>query len=77
MPTYVLIDKATGEEWEEFFTSYTSLQEYLTEHPEHEQGVHALNIVSGHGASFKTDDGFKDLLKQVKKRNRGAKIDIN
>jgi len=77
MPTYVLINTETGEEYEEFFLSYTALQEHLAANPSLAQGVHAINIVSGHGSSFKTDNGFKDLLKQIKKNNLRSDIKIN
>lgn len=77
MPTYVLINTITEEEREEFFRSYSDLQEFLKDNPTYTQGVGKCNIVSGHGANFKTDAEFKSLLKHVKKNNHGAKIDIN
>lgn len=76
MPTYILVNKDTGEEFSEFFTTYTKFQEYLAENPNIEQGVpNYLNIVRGVGV-VKADDEFRSLLKKIKKEQPGNKIEI-
>ena len=68
MPTYTLKDIETGEEHQEFFTSWSKLDEYLAENTNYITVIRqAPAIVSGHGIGLKVADGFNDLLKGIKK----------
>lgn len=79
MPIYKIVNKKTGEEIDDYFTSYSELTEFLTQNPHLTTGVpDRLNIATGaRASSFKTDDSFKDLLKSVKKGSPGSKMEIN
>lgn len=68
MPTYKFLNTDTGEEFEDFM-SISGLETYLTENPHITQLVNgAPMIVSGRGQS-KPDSGFRDLLKDMKKKH--------
>jgi hypothetical protein len=68
MPTYNFINIDTNEEFEEFM-SIASLETFLKENPNIVQLVNgAPMIVSGRG-SGKPDNGFRDLLKDMKKKH--------
>ena len=68
MPTYLFCNNDTGEEFEEFMT-ISALDEYLKSNPNITQLVHgAPPIHSGRGMG-KPDNGFRDLLKHIKKGN--------
>ena len=71
MPTYKFLNNETSEEYEEFMT-ISALEVYLQEHPSVTQLVHgAPALVSGRGMG-KPDNGFRDVLKQIKKNsNKG------
>lgn len=79
MPIYKLINKNTGEEKNEYFTSYCALEEYLKDNDHIITGVpDKLNISTGTNiSSFKNDDSFKDLLKTIKKTNPNSKMEVN
>jgi hypothetical protein len=69
MPTYAFRNEQTGEEHQEFM-SISSLDEYLETNPHITQLVNgAPSIVSGRGLNKKPDNGFRDLLKHIKKGN--------
>ena len=69
MPTYAFRDNNTGEEWQDFM-SISALDELLTNNPHITQLVNgAPSIVSGRGINKKPDQGFRDLLKHMKKGN--------
>lgn len=77
MPIYETQNVKTKKVSSDFYTSYDSFKEYLKEHPELEQIITKLNIVTGKNvSSIKTDDGFKDLLKTIKKSNKGSNMDV-
>lgn len=74
MATYTLKHKETGDEHEEFFTSYSKLQEYLTENPQYETIIRkAPALFSG---NVKIDSGFKDVLSKIKEGTPGNNIEI-
>ena len=58
---------STGEVWEEFL-SFSALEEKLKD-PDLEQCVCAPALVSGVSIRNKTDHGWRDVLKKVKKAN--------
>lgn len=68
MPTYKFKNTITNEEFEEFM-SISALEGYLTDNPHLTQLVNgAPAIASGRGMS-KPDQGFRDLLKDMKKKH--------
>jgi len=75
MPTYTLKNEKTGEVYEETL-KISEYETLLAENPHITRvwDVTQLNIISGHGG-IKVDDGFKDLLKTIKKGNYGSNID--
>jgi|TARA_R100000541_G_scaffold49960_1_gene57143 hypothetical protein len=67
MPSYTLRNIKTKEE-RDVFCSYTELLEILKEDPTLVQKLTTPKIVSGVGSLLsKTDDGWKDHLKEIKK----------
>lgn len=77
MPTYKFLNKNTGEEFDEFM-SISALEGYLNDNP------HFLQLVNGapmivSGVPNKPDQGFRDLLKEMKnKHSKGiSKSTIN
>lgn len=68
MPTYTFIDTDTGEEHDEFFTSWTHRDTYLEENPNLKQKLVAPRAVSQVGSTLsRTSDGWKEVLNKVKK----------
>ena len=68
MPTYTLMNTETGEVWDEFFTSYSAKDEYLTQNKNIRQKLTAPKIVSQVGGTIsKTPDSWKEHLGRIKK----------
>jgi hypothetical protein len=68
MPTYKFLNNKTKKEYTEFM-SISALEGYLRDNPHIVQLVHgAPMIVSGRGMK-KPDDSFRDVLKEIKKKN--------
>jgi hypothetical protein len=68
MPTYGFRNNNTGEEFEEFM-SISALDDYLKTNSHLTQLVNgAPMIASGRGMN-KPDNGFRDLLKDMKKKH--------
>jgi hypothetical protein len=66
MPTYTFRNNETGEEFDDFM-SMSSLDEYLKTNPHLTTVINgAPALVSGR-AMGKPDNGFRDLLKDMKK----------
>ena len=75
MPTYTFRHKETKETSEEFM-SITSKDDYLKSHPELTQVIGSPAIVDSIrvGVNAKPESGFRDLLKDMKKKHRRARI---
>jgi hypothetical protein len=74
MPTYLIKDKKSGKV-QEMFMNMTEMDEYLAKNPKKERVPAAPAIVSGVAAGRnKPDNGFRDILRTIKKHNRGSKI---
>ena len=74
MPTYLFRNKDTGEEWEEFM-GISAADEFLKENPNIERLINGVpGIASGamHGARSKPDEGFRDILREMKKKSSGG-----
>jgi len=67
MPTYRFVNE-NGEEFEEFM-SISALDEYLKENPNLTQLVNGAPMISSGRGMRKPEDGFRDLLKDIKKKN--------
>jgi hypothetical protein len=68
MPTYKFLNNVTGEEYEDFM-SISALEQYLKDNPNITQLVSGAPLIhSGRGLG-KPDQGFRDLLKDMKKGN--------
>lgn len=72
MPLYQFRKKDTDEIFEDFY-SISGKEEFLKNNPNIEQVVAAPLIVSG-GMQKKPDEGFRDILRSVKKRNPRSNI---
>lgn len=76
MPTYIIRNNDTGAE-EERFLRISEMEELLKGNPALSL-VHtgSASIVSGvqHGKN-KPDESFRDILRTIKKHNRGSTID--
>jgi hypothetical protein len=71
MPTYLFRNKETGEEWEESM-GISAAETYLAENPHIERLVNGVpGIASGamHGNKSKPDEGFRDILREMKKKS--------
>jgi hypothetical protein len=72
MPMYSFIDHNTGKTWEELL-KISEMEDLLKNNPNIEIYVANANygpkIISGR--PLKPDDGFKDVLKEIKKKTAG------
>ena len=68
MPTYRFINNETGEEFEEFMT-ISALDDYLKDNPNLTQLVNGAPMLSSGRGMGKPDNGFRDLLKDIKRNN--------
>jgi hypothetical protein len=76
MPTYEFQYKDKQEEpFEKYFSSWRDKDEYLKNNENVEQVIGAPSIVSGVSGN-KPDDGFRDVLKNIKRR-AGRRSNIN
>jgi len=74
MPTYIITDINTGEE-EEMFMSISEMQKYFADNPNKKQVIGSPMIVSGvASARMKPDNGFRDVLKEIKGKHRKSTI---
>lgn len=76
MPNYSFRDLDTGKEFE-VTMSMTELDQYKLDNPRHEQFFGKAFVYGDpnrFGKVTKPDNGFRDVLRTVKKRHRGANI---
>ncbi len=74
MPTYLFRNNTTGEEWEDFM-GISAADKFLEENSHIERRVNGapMLVSSAMGASkTKPDNGFRDLLKDMKKKHSGG-----
>lgn len=71
MPTYSFINTQTQEEFSDLM-SMEELKVFLAEHPHIMQTFTPPNI--GYSMTRKPEGGFRDILKEVKRNNRGSNI---
>lgn len=68
MPTYRFLNNETGEEFEDFM-SISALDVYLKNNPQITQLVNGAPMISSGRGIGKPDQGFRDLLKDMKKKH--------
>lgn len=74
MPTYTFIDNNTNES-ETLLMTISEMEAYLKKNKNKSLAIVAPMIVSGVDSSrSRPDSGFRDILKTIKKHNRGSKI---
>ena len=77
MPRYTIEDTITGEK-SEFWGSYEEMKAYVAENSNFRNVIGAPRIISGTGGGSVTDnvnklpDGFKDKLREIKKKHPGS-----
>jgi len=71
MPTYVFRNRDTREE-KEIFMSISQLDDYRKNNLNEELVIGVSKFISGYG--LKPDNGFRDVLKKIKKANPRSKI---
>lgn len=67
MPTYTFLNNNDGNEFQEFM-SISGCEKYLEENPHVTQLVNGAPMIIS-GVSLKPDNGFRDLLKDMKKKH--------
>lgn len=67
MPTYSFRNEKTGEEFTEFM-SISDREKFLSENAHITQLVNGAPLISS-GVNLKPDQGFRDLLKEMKKKH--------
>jgi len=68
MPTYMFRKKGTEEVFEKFM-SLSAREQYLIDNPDIETTIGAPSVVRELTSKMKPDNGFRDLLKDIKKKN--------
>jgi len=73
MPTYDFRNNETGEEWEAMMT-IADKEVFLKENPHITQipGAPLIHSGRGLGGGLKIDNGFNDVLKEIKKQHSGG-----
>lgn len=71
MPLYTFINTETNEEFEELM-SYSRKIEFLEENPHIKSSFGVLNV--GYNDAKKPDEGFRDILRTIKKNHRRGDI---
>jgi len=72
MPTYSFRNKNTGDV-AEVTMPISELENFKTKHPEVELVILCSEIVSGING-IKPPDGFNDILKRIKQKNRNSTV---
>jgi hypothetical protein len=75
MPLYDWKNIETGEEFENFLTM-EQREQFKKDHPELKQLVKKFTPVAGVGG-IKTSEGFKDVLRNIKKKTHNAVFDVD
>ena len=74
MPHYKLHNKSTNKTWIEFM-SISECEAFLQANPDVERLVHGAPALGYNIVNSKPDSGFRDVLKSIKKANKGSTID--
>lgn len=68
MPTYKFLNNETGEEFEDFM-SISALDQFLKDNQHLTQLVNGAPLIHSGRGMGKPENGFRDLLKDIKKKN--------
>jgi hypothetical protein len=71
MPTYRFLNNETGEEYEDFM-GISALDVYLKSNPHIVQLVNGAPMIASGRGMGKPDQGFRDLLKDMKNKHSGG-----
>jgi hypothetical protein len=74
MPEYLFRDNNTKKEWLEWM-GISAADKYLEENPHIERlvnGCPGIHSGRGLGGGLKIDNGFNDVLKEIKKKHNGG-----
>lgn len=71
MPTYIFVNKETGEQFEKFM-KISERDQYLKDHPELQPGLTACAWQEAAFGGRKPDAGFKEVLQKIKERTPGG-----
>ena len=72
MPTYDFENKKTGEVFEKMMT-IADKEQYLKDNPDIQQLLGMPKIVSGADGIRRTDDNFRDILREIDKKHKGGR----
>lgn len=72
MPEYTFEDTVTGEVID-VVLSLSEREQYLKDNPTKIQIIKPVGFIPGVG--MKPDDGFRDILREIKKANKGSTIE--
>lgn len=75
MPTYSIKDKAT-QKIDRMFMSISEMEKYIATHPNKSLVLSCPAIVSGVSGLRKPDEGFRDILRNIKSKHRKSTIDV-
>lgn len=76
MPTYLFRNTKTDEQWEEFM-GISECEKYLEDNPFVERLVNGAPMICDPtrvGVRSKPDDGFRDVLRNIKSKHRRSNI---
>lgn len=76
MPTYMFRNKQTDEQWEDFM-GISECEKYLEDNPFIERLVNGAPMICDPtrvGVHSKPDNGFRDVLRNIKSKHRGSNI---
>ena len=76
MPTYDFENKKPGEGFEKLMT-IAEKEQYLKNNPNIQQLLGMPKIVSGVDGLRKTDDSFRDILRNIDKKHKSRKNTMN
>lgn len=75
MPLYTIKDIKTGHQ-EDVMMTYSELERFLKTHPNKSHVMTAPRIVSGVAGQRRPDEGFRDILRNIKKNNRRSTMNV-
>lgn len=78
MPSFNFTDKNTGEETTEFLW-LSELDKYLSDNPHLEQSVSGTSgqVDPWRMGRKKVDDGFREILRGIKRKYRGSTVEVD
>lgn len=75
MPLYTIKDTKTGHQ-EVVNMAYSELERFLKLNPNKSHVLSAPRIVTGVAGQRRPDEGFRDILRNIKKNNRRSTMNV-